>query len=141
MSDFVEDNKFCRRTCDEWADLLALTPEEQLPPVDRAAFLQHVQSCANCANIRTIYPLITAYARRSLTVKPLSKLPPVSDGMQESPSPPPSEEPVRPPRLSFFDRENLFRERMGKLVSFVAAACVVFGFLLLYNATTNVAHS
>jgi ABC-type branched-subunit amino acid transport system substrate-binding protein len=83
MSDFMKDGILPSRTCDEWTDLLALTPEEQLSPADHAAFIQHVQSCAACAAMRVDYRLITAYLRRSLATTPLSSLPtPILAAMQ-----------------------------------------------------------
>ena len=75
MNDSRKDGSFPTRTCEEWADLLALTPEEQLVFADRVAFLQHVQSCTKCATMRATDRLLNAYARRALSVKPLPNLP------------------------------------------------------------------
>src|SRR5262249_31698349 len=109
--DVIKDDKFSRRTCDEWADLLALTPEEQLSPVDHATFLQHVQLCANCSKMRKIYPLITTYARRSLMVTPLPNLPSsVLEAMQKGSLAASSEELARLPLLSFSGREKPLRK-------------------------------
>ena len=75
MSDFMQGGSLPNRACNEWADLLAMTPEELLSSSDRAAFAVHVQSCTTCAAMRKDYHLLITYARRALSVTPLPDLP------------------------------------------------------------------
>jgi WD40 repeat protein len=59
-----------QRSCDEWADVLALTPEDQLSPADRVAFTEHARLCTTCAALRDDSRLLTTFARRALRVIP-----------------------------------------------------------------------
>jgi WD40 repeat protein len=143
MNNFLKDGSLPHRTCHEWADLLALTPEEQLSPADRAAFLHHVQSCPNCATMCADYCLITAYLRRSLTVTPLLNLPsPILAAMQRGSSlPSPGE--LTPPAVSknpFFGRLSTLLIGTHRSLSVhrrlaVASIMVVIGVIFLVSLT------
>jgi len=140
MDDSIKDDEFSHQTCDEWADLLALNPEEQLLTIDHAAFLKHVQSCSRCNKMRKLYPLITTYARHSLMVTPLSDLPPsVLEAMQKGFPPTSSGKRASFPVLSFFGRgKQPLRRRVMQVGSAVIAACILFCFVL-FNSEDEVA--
>ena len=75
MSDPMNGRLPPDRSCNQWADLLAFTPEEQLSPDERAALIAHMATCATCTAMRNDYRLLTAYMRRTLSVTPLPHLP------------------------------------------------------------------
>jgi hypothetical protein len=133
MSDSMKGSSLPQRSCDEWADLLALTPEGQLSPDERAAFTEHMVSCAPCAAMHEDYRLLTTYLRRTLSVTPLPGLPDfVLAEMQKASSADQEQRGAIPSFQSRKANSQLSTRRIPRLQSSwrLVAACLLIGTLV-----------